>query len=185
MQTSRSSSIARIIVLMAMLAFVLTTRAVCAEPWTRAYSSGGEVRVDPRTNRATIVRNGVERQLWDGVHQLDNGSTITVRAGQVVPTREILDSRQPAPPEVIERPPADRWTGVPIFRQSPCEKLEQRTCGRNNACAESDACSMSRQLLDFENQERAASRLHNRMTRASGECLEADVADPLFATCAR
>ena len=175
----------------AMLACVITTQALEAfaepEPWTGVYRSGGEVRVDPRTNRATINRNGVESQLWDGVHQLDDGSTITTRSGQVVPNREIIDSRRqpPVPPEVTRPQPVDMWAGVPIFRQSPCEKLVERVCGINRTCADSEACSMSRQLLNFENHERAANRMHNLMTRASGECLEADTDDTYFTSCAR
>lgn len=164
---------------------VLQVQGALAEPWVGYRRGGGEVSVDPRTNRAMIQRGGVESQLWDGVHVLDDGSTITVRSGQVVPNREILDSRrEPDMPEVIRRPHADMWTGPPITGRSPCELLVERVCGSGSACAESEACSMSRQLLDFENEERAASRMHNRMTRASGECLEVELDRVYFMTCA-
>lgn len=185
MQAFRSLSIALAVTMMA-CAITLRMPDTYAEPWTGTYRSGGEVRVDPRTNRATIKRDGVESQLWDGVHRLDDGSTITTHAGQVVPNRDILDSRhQPVPPEVIKRLPAHIWMGPPIIGRSPCEKLVTRVCGSDLACAEDEACSMSRQLLNFENRERAASRMHNFMTRASGDCLEAQIDDTYFATCAR
>jgi hypothetical protein len=42
---------------------------------------------------------------------------------------------------------------------------------------------MSRQLRDFENHERAASRMPNIMTRSSADCLEAEVDDTYFTSC--
>ena len=186
MQTKRILSMVLSIATVVLLACAITARSPVALAETWRHKGGGEVSIDRQTNRATIKRNGVETQLWDGVHELENGGTITVRDGQVVPSREIIDSRrQPVQPEVIDRTHDDLWTGVPIFRQSPCEKLVERVCGKSQACADSEACSMSRQLLDFESRERAASRMHNLMTRASGECLEADVDDTFFATCTR
>jgi len=179
------------IILYMLLVCMPALQAPCvsaAEPWTGNYGRNGEIRVDPRTNRATINRNGVQSQLWDGVHTLDDGSTLTVRSGQAVPNREILDSREPRPP----RPPedtdwrySDMWAGAPIYGRSPCEILVRRVCGAAHACAEEEACSIARQLLDFENEERAASRMPDRMTRASGECQEAEYDDAYFATCTR
>ena len=162
------------------------TPIALADDWSGTYTGGGEVSVDHRTNHATIKRDGVETQLWDGVHELDDGSSLTVHAGQAVPTREIIDSRrQPAQPEVNQRPPAEVWTGVPIFGLSPCEKLVKRVCGSDFACAGNEACSMSRQLLNLEKQERAASRMPDLMTTSSGDCLEAETDDIYFASCTR
>lgn len=177
------SDLLLIVVLMSLNA--LPVDRVLAEPWTKAYAGGGEVSVDPRTNRATIRRNGVESMLWDGVHRLEDGGAITVRSGRVVPSREIIDSRRlPGKPEVYDQWTAGMWADEPAFAPSPCEKLVDRVCGTGRACAERENCSVSRQLLDFETEERAAGNLPNRMTRAGVECLQAERDRVYFTTCA-
>ena len=169
------------------LAGLLTLAAAAAlqaAEWSSTLEGGGQVTVDPRTNRITVQKNGVQTQLWDGVHRLQDGSSITVHSGQVVPNQEILRARrQPDMPEETEGPGAEVWIGAPIVGDSPCEKLARRVCGEGRQCAEQDGCTLAGQLLQMEQQERAAEATPNRMTYSSGQCQEADRDRHLFATC--
>jgi hypothetical protein len=155
-----------------------------AAEWSAPLEGGGEVAVDPRTNRATVRKDGVETQLWDGVHRLEDGSVITVESGQVVPNEDILRARvKPELPERADQPGAATWIGAPIVGASPCEALVNRVCGENDLCAGQTGCSAARQLLDMERQERTASGTPNRMTYSSGQCQEADRDRSFFPSC--
>ena len=152
-----------------------------AAGWSAPLVGGGEVRVDPRTNRATVLRGGVETQLWDGSHRLQDGSTLIIRSGQAVPNAAILGSRRlPGQPE---RPRAEQWVGVPIVGYSPCERLVRRVCGLSQECSSVQACEPARQLLGMEQQERKANDNRNYMTHASGQCQEADQDKAFFVSC--
>ena len=152
-----------------------------AAGWSAPLVGGGEVRVDPRTNRATVLRGGVETQLWDGSHRLQDGSTIIIRSGQAVPNAAILGSRRL--PGQAERPRAEQWVGVPIVGYSPCERLVRRVCGLSQECSSVQACEPARQLLGMEQQERKANDNPNYMTHASGQCQEADQDKAFFVSC--
>ena len=133
--------------------------ATQAAEWSSTLKGGGQVTVDPRTNRITVQKNGVQTQLWDGVHRLEDGSSITVRSGQVVPNQEILRARrQPDMPEETEGPGAEVWIGAPIVGASPCEKLLQRVCGEARQCADQEGCTLAVQMLEMEQQEREKAR---------------------------
>lgn len=167
-----------------LLCAALTPPGVLAGQWSGKLKGGGQVMVDPRTNRIMVERNGVQTQLWDGVHRLQDGSSITVHSGQVVPNTEILRARQQRDvPEEGEGTAAEMWIGAPIVGYSPCEKLVRRVCGEDGECADQPGCPPSRQLLQMEQQERAAEPTPNRMTYASGQCQEADRDRTFFATC--
>lgn len=170
-----------------LIALVLSVSALSlaaqAAEWSAPLQGGGTVKVDPRTNRATILRNGVETQLWDGVHRLEDGSTLTIHSGQAIPNEGILRSRRlPAEPEPTE---VDQWVGAPIVGYSPCERLERRVCGADQACIAAESCDLARQLLAMEVQERRDNDSPNYMTPASGQCQEADQDKALFVTCGR
>jgi hypothetical protein len=152
-----------------------------AAGWSAPLVGGGEVKVDPRSNRATILRDGVETQLWDGAHRLQDGSTLIIRSGQAVPNPAILQSRRL--PDQPERPRAEQWIGVPIVGYSPCERLVRRVCGLSQECSSAKACSPARQLLEMEQQERKANDSPNYMTPASGQCQEADQDKAFFFSC--
>lgn len=161
--------------------FAVTPQSSQAAGWKAPLMGGGEVRVDPRTNRATVLRHGVETQLWDGAHRLQDGSTLIIRSGQAVPNTAILQSRRlPAEPE---RPGAEQWVGVPIVGYSPCERLVRRVCGVGQECASEKACYLVRQLLDMERHERKANNNPNYMTHTSGQCQEADQDKAFFVSC--
>jgi hypothetical protein len=154
-----------------------------AAEWTAPLKGGGEVTVDPQTNRATLLKNGVQTQLWDGVHQLEDGSTLTIHSGQAIPNEEILRSREmPSEPEPTE---ADQWVGAPIVGYSPCERLERRVCGVSQECSSAEPCHLARQLLEMESRERNKNDSPNYMTPASGQCQEASQDMAFFVTCGR
>lgn len=172
--------IQRFVTIAVLAATLLAAPQPRAAGWSARLKEGGQVSVDPRTNRATIRRDGMETQLWDGVHVLEDGSTITVRSGQVVPNEAILRARQmPAPP----KPKQQLWVGEPIVGLSPCERLVHRVCGMDNGCAGAPACDPARQLLGMEQQERRDSGRPGYTTPASGQCIEADQDRTFFATC--
>jgi hypothetical protein len=167
-----------------MIAATLVPVGARADQWSGTLKGGGQVVVDPRTNRITVQKNGVSTQLWDGVHRLQDGSSITVRSGQVVPNRQILRAREERGlPEEGEGTSAEMWIGAPIVGHSPCEKLVRRVCGEEQECAGNEGCPVARQLLGMEQQERAADPTPNRMTYASGQCQEADRDRQFFASC--
>ena len=161
-----------------LLAFAEATQAA---QWSAPLKSGGTVTVDPETNRATVRRNGVETQLWDGIHQLEDGSALTIRSGTAVPNKAILRARQlPSKPQPAE---AIQWSGTPIVGYSPCERLVRRVCGVNQVCSRAKACDPAQQLLSVEQSEREANDSPNYMTPASGQCKQADQDRAYFVTC--
>ncbi len=149
--------------------------------WTSQLEAGGKVRVDPTTNRATVTRHGVSTPLWDGVHQLQDGSVITVHNGQVVPNEDILRAREQPPAPVTDQ--AQVWVGTPIIGLSPCERLVRRVCGEAQQCSQAPACGPAQQLLDMERDERAKSHNPGSMTYSSGQCQEAAKDTEFFRQC--
>lgn len=114
--------------------------------WESELQDGSRVRVDPNTNRGTVVTpNGARTQLWDGVHRLRDGSEITVRSGVVVPNKEILDVQRGLPPS---RAMGKEEGG------SPCLKLMHSVCGPGDECADQPECTHARQLVQFEKEEK-------------------------------
>jgi hypothetical protein len=161
------------------LLLLFDTRAGNAREWSSTLEGGGTVTVDPRTRRATVTRDGVQSQLWDGVHELQDGSTITVRSGVVVPTAPMLATEQPSPEDTKLK----AWIGAPIVGYSPCERLVRNVCGTSDECATAAGCEPARQLLEMEKQERQANSSPNIMTYSSAQCQEADKDKTLFGTC--
>lgn len=121
---------------LAMLALALPLPAAAAS-WSGKLENGGEIRVDPRTNRPTVTIDGRETQLWDGVHKLQDGSKLTVESGRVTPNEEMIESRQPHP---VPPPPSTDNLGEPILGLSPCERLVRKVCGTDEVCANAKAC---------------------------------------------
>ncbi|MEN8205512.1 MAG: hypothetical protein ABFS24_05815 [Pseudomonadota bacterium] len=141
--------------------------------------NGGAVTVDPDTNRATITRDGVTTPLWDGTHRMQDGSILIINQGITVPNEPILETRQ------LPLPEAEKWEGAPIVGYSPCEKLARRVCGKESQCEKIEGCNLARQLLDMEQDERAASEDHNRMTYTSGQCQNMASDAKTFPLCAQ
>ena len=58
-----------------------------AGAWQGQLKDGGQVQMDPQTRRPVVTTpQGVTTQLWDGVHRMQDGSTVTVRSGVAVPS---------------------------------------------------------------------------------------------------
>lgn len=118
-----------------------------AASWTSRLSDGRPIQVDPNTNRVIVFpEEGNSRQLWDGVHRLEDGSTITIRSGVMVPNKAIVELRQQLPsPPVAES-------------DEPCQRLVRKVCGLHDECADAAACGPARQLLQM-NQDQAQEAL--------------------------
>lgn len=150
-----------------------------ADSWRGALESGGQIVVDPGTHRALREENGASRQLWDGVHRLEDGSTVIVRDGVAVPTEEMYRawSGGPASPS----PYADRW----------CNQLVRKTCGFDDACDKAAACLQARSLLADVERERRDLAIIGGLTKGAKigptatelRCQKA-LADPALPVCA-
>ncbi len=164
--------------LLAGLAFPI---GVAADPWTAELQGGGQVQVDPRTNRPTLRIEGERVQLPDGIHRLQDGRELTVRSGRVVPNEEILGERDRG--EFSRPPPAPTAVGrALILGSSPCEELVRKVCGPDEACAGTTACDAARQLMNMERDEQQRAGTPGRATLTSGKCTEAK-ADDFFPRC--
>ena len=173
-RTNRIKSTANLLLIL-----VLSWHTVlAAEPNFRS-QQGGVVTVDPDTNRATVTRDGVATPMWDGTHRMQDGSVLIINRGIVVPNKAILEPSRLPPPE------AEEWEGAPIAGYSPCEKLARRVCGVKNRCGEVEGCNLARQLLDMEQDERAASKNRYRMTYTSGQCQNVMMDGEVFPVCAQ
>lgn len=157
--------------LLALLAVPLITSA---EPWQGRLQGGAEVTVDPQTRRAMGRIDGVQRPLWDGVHRLEDGSTVTVRDGIAVPTAPMVEHWEAEPkPE-------------PMFASRYCAQLVRKTCGFDDACDTAAACLRARTLLGEEAQAQlqiGQGRADVPQTAATQRCLQA-LSDPSFPACA-
>jgi hypothetical protein len=132
---------------------LLVPLAGTAQTWRGELQRGGEVVVDPETHRAVREEGGRTRQLWDGVHQLQDGSTVIVRDGVAIPTTEMYDA----------------WAGgaapEPVYRDRWCKQLVRKTCGFDDACATAPACLQARTLYaDAERERREQAMVRGRDT---------------------
>lgn len=144
-----------------------------ADPWQSRLQGGAEVSVDPSTRRAVGIINGQQRPLWDGVHRLEDGSTLIVRDGIAVPTAPMVEQWQAdSAPE-------------PIYEYHYCKQLVRKTCGFDDACDRSAACLRARTLLGDEAREQLG--LDPRRTAeaqtATGERCQKALSDPSFPAC--
>ncbi len=140
--------------------------------------SGGVVTVDPDTLRATVTRDGVTTQLWNGVHRMQDGSVLIVNQGEAVPGMPVSK-----PPRKLEAADSENWEGALIAGFSPCEQLMQRVCGLHDECASAAACSPAQQLLQMEREERSQAADGSRMTYTSGQCIKASKYVQFFTAC--
>ncbi|CRI67584.1 conserved exported hypothetical protein [Thiocapsa sp. KS1] len=162
--------------------------ALAAEPWTAPLQSGGQVEVDPRTNRPVLTRDGRQTQLWDGVHRLEDGSVIRIEGGRVVPTTDMLVP-PPAPSESATTDtegdsdqPAGEPIGEPVTGASPCEQLVIRVCGAARTCWREPPCEAARQLREMEQEEWLKGADPHFVTESGKQCREAMTND-FFAPC--
>ena len=153
-------------------ALALIAQFATAETWQGQLQRGGLIRVDPDTHRA--MRGDGEGPMWDGVHRLDDGSTVIIRDGIAIPTEQMYQT----------------WSGdtkpQPIFQDRHCNQLVRKTCGFDSACNNSAACLRARSLLADEGREQrdepVTAGTHPR-TAASELCRQA-LTDPAYNACA-
>jgi hypothetical protein len=162
------------IIVLAILAWPVIT---LAGDWQSRLQDGSVVTVDPDTNRATVQRNGVTAPLWDGHHRTEDGSLLIIKRGIATPNKAIIESRRAPPPRVED------WEDAPIVGYSPCERLVRTVCGKQDECADVEACELAWQLLTMEQEERINSANQNLMTFTSGQCLKAKKDRELFTVC--
>ena len=157
-----------------LLALLGALASAFAEPWQGRLEGGAELTVDPETRRAMGRINGLERPLWDGVHRLEDGSTVIVRDGIAVPTAPMYERWESEPkPE-------------PLFEYRYCTQLVRKTCGFDHACSTAAACLRARTLLSKQAEEQRQvdrGRADDARTSSSERCLRA-LADPSFPACA-
>ncbi|MCU0937363.1 MAG: hypothetical protein MUF66_15230 [Gammaproteobacteria bacterium] len=130
----------------ALAAGVLAGAALAQPPvWEGTLKDGSRLQVDPLTRRPVVTTPlGTTTQLWDGVHHLRDGSTVTVRSGVIVPTRQMLEApvAKPAPAE----------------GPSACLVLVRKTCGLHDECRDQESCGHAQQLVQMEREEEVESR---------------------------
>ncbi len=158
-------------------ALLLAAPAIDAQTWRGALQRGGEIVVDPGTHRAVRQQDGATHPLWDGVHQLEDGSTVTVRDGVAVPTEDMYRTwRGSGPPAPVY---AERW----------CTQLVRKTCGFDDACDTGAACLQARSLRADAQRERRELGLTRGLDAgadaptASAERCRLALAEPGFPAC--
>lgn len=178
----------RCLLLLALLA--LSGPTTCLAGWEATLSNGQPILVDPATNRA-VIQSGVGqgRPLWDGVHRLQDGSTITIRSGVAIPNA--ASSRQLPPPSLRREEPGtdiDEPSSIPgvspaatsgeghqslssAVGEGHCDHLLLKTCGLNRTCTDTDACQLAAQLRSM--QKRSLQSGLDNISWAEGRCREA------------
>lgn len=158
---------------------LMVAGALHAQTWQGQLQDGSRVQVDPNTNRPVVSSpRGVATPLWDGVHRLQDGTTITVREGVMVPNREVIELRR-GPPAATTRPFAA--SGAPS-----CTVLVRKVCGLNDQCADQKACAHARQLRGIgleEERELAASGVASGFMQTPAQCAEALRDEAFFLPC--
>jgi len=141
-----------------------------ADTWQGRLKGGGVVNVDPYTHKPILQYQGRRTQLWNGVHEMDDGSVVIVRDGVAVPDERMLNT----------------WSGRTQEEASDrplhCEELVRKVCGFANECSESAPCATARQLRTLE-QDELRQAPYGQKSASAGEC-DAGLADEaLFPAC--
>lgn len=162
-----------------MVLITVMSPVAVGQSWENRLQTGNRIIVDSQTNQATMIdRQGGSTPLWDGVHRLQDGSTITIRKGVVVPNEGILEAR---------RKPLSQSS--PLTPQSPsaCILLQRKTCGLYNECSNQEPCSLATQLVQFEREALQESRtgLGSRLTNTPEQCRKALRDREFFTPCSR
>lgn len=121
-----------------LFAVVAMANAVYADVWQGNLKSGGVVRIDAKTHKPTVFYSGGSTQLWDGVHEMDDGSVVVVRDGVAVPN------------EVMFNTWSQNITETLVEKSKQCKKLIRKTCGFEDQCAERMSCKNAQQLMQLQ-----------------------------------
>jgi hypothetical protein len=161
---------------------VVWSQAAFPASWDTELANGQQLSVDPTTNRAVIQSDdGRGRPLWDGVHRLRDGSTITVRSGVMVPNEEIEILGRIGPADAVKTEPGQSSTVSPTAADDCCNELVLKTCGLRNTCGQSEPCQLSRQLKALQRQPCDMSQ--DNPGWAEARCREALDDDEQFSAC--
>lgn len=154
-------------VLIGLAGFVADT---AADVWQGNLKGGGVVRVDPNTRKPTLYYRGGSTQLWDGAHEMDDGSVVIIRDGVAVPDETMINTWTHEAPRELDQ------------QSAVCEKLVRKACGFHSECAGAQPCSMAQQLRILEQEE--VQRLPGGQTPPSTSQCNKGLADPaLFPAC--
>ncbi len=152
---------------------VLVAGAVLAGSWTGTLHDGSVLQVDPETHRPMRFHNGGVAPLWDGTHQLEDGSVVIIRDGQAIPTEDMIDTWQPEP------------GAKPKMRERYCEQLVRKACGFHDECSTAQPCVLARQLLRMEREEQRRAPIGSGpypQTESTSECFSA-LSNAAFPAC--
>ena len=147
--------------------------------WQAQLDNGNSISVDPASNRTTISSGqAAGRQLWDGVHRLSDGSTITIRSGVMVPNEQSLAPAPALPPIQAAEPRLAQ-----PYRQSDttCRQLVLKNCGMHGECRQTESCCLAQQLRSL--QRKAQSSDPGGYEWAIGQCQQALEDERNFPTC--
>lgn len=142
-------------------------------------SDGTPIQFDSNTNRVTVPGSG-GKPLWDGVHTLQDGSTITIRSGVAVPNVPMAETQQQ---ERLREPPKAPGTDQAADADNQCARLVRKVCGSREQCGDRPGCPAARQLLDMEHKESASRVSLGGMTHTSVSCSEAMTDEGFFGRC--
>ncbi len=144
-----------------------------SQGWTGSLESGGVVKMDPTTNRATVYSDSGATQLWDGTHRMQDGSVVIVRDG-IVTSGPNVQSQTPGTPPRAE-------PGMTLA-SSACVELVIKVCGFNGECRNAEPCSPARQLMQLEKDESWQTRSQGP-NKTSAQCRQALDSSDYFARC--
>ncbi|MBK5966229.1 hypothetical protein CCR95_19605 [Thiocystis minor] len=148
----------------------LSLAPVMAADWQGTLPDGSRVEVDASTHRAWHRDGNRVVPLWDGVHQLEDGSVVIVRDGTAVPTTGMLETWVPSSEEESPRV------------SSACDDLIKGVCGADNRCATSQACGLAHQLAEMAAGKSAKVMGADARIKTGDQCREA-LANPFFVRC--
>ena len=165
-----------------------------AGAWQGQLKDGGQVQMDPQTRRPVVTTpQGVTTQLWDGVHRMQDGSTVTVRSGVAVPSPRGGATPAPVLPQVTILPETGKADApVPAHVTSDpaaaCLVLLRKACGLHDECRDQESCGHAQQLHRFARDEaaeaaRGGSRLAGRAVETVRQCEQALADEALFKPC--
>ena len=144
-------------------------------------SDGTPIQFDSNTNRVTVPGSG-GRPLWDGVHTLQDGSTITIRSGVAVPNMPMVETQQ-WEQRGLREPQGSPGMDQAVEAETQCVRLVRKVCGSSGQCRDRPGCPAARQLLDMEHKEQGEPVSLVGMTHTSISCSEALTDEGFFGRC--
>lgn len=143
---------------------------VRADTWQSNLKGGGVVRIDPVTRKPTVIYNGGSTLLWDGAHEMEDGSVITIRDGVAVPDETMFNTWSWEVPRELGAEAA------------VCEKLVRKVCGFHSECSGRRPCYLARELSRLEKNELGVAP-EGTMAPSSVECEKGLTDTALFPGC--